>query len=188
MGSVTINAPEDMADGVITGEIAVGTIEVRAEDLVAKRDDLKDGAGNPIEDPGPIGELFDTSLYVYPSDTMTTVIARACLLTHTKIGIRGKVGSGMGCYIYQIGDRTEFDRGQNSGWMGSLNGWYTNTGFDNYKISDGSLQPGDIISLKYTTDLGDDIGAPFGDATNRKKLKSLTIVPTSGLNNSISKR
>ena len=182
IGSVTIKAPERDSVGIITGEEAVGMVYVQAEDGVPIRTDLKDGSGAPMEDPGPLGQLFNftapgNGIWVYPSDTMTTVIARACLLANVEVGISGKPGMGMGSYFFMIGGREEFDRGQYSGWMGSLNGWYTNTGFDNYKIADGTLQPGDHIYLKYTTDLGNDIGAGFYDAATSTKLKSLTILP-----------
>ena len=182
IGSVTVNAPERDSVGIITGEEAVGKVYIQAEDSVPVRTDLKDGSGNPVEDPGPLGVLFNYTaarkgIWVYPSDTMTTVIARACLLANVEFAINGKPGQGMGSYFYMIGNRKEFDRGQYSGWMGSLNGWYTNTGFDNYKIADGTLQPGDYIHLKYTTDLGTDIGAGFQDADTSTKLKSLTVLP-----------
>ena len=177
IGSVTVTGPEEPVFGIITGEDPVGSISISAEDMVPERSDLKDGAGNVFQDPGPVGSILNTSLLVYPSDTMTTVIKRACLLNDVQIGIRGT--GGMGSYIYQIGAREEFDRGRDSGWMGSLNGWYTNTGFDNYKVADGTLQPGDIIALKYTTDLGSDIGAAFDDTQKSKKLKSLSILPVS---------
>ncbi len=180
IASVTVKAPEKESVGIITGEEAVGTIYVQAEDSVPVRTDMTDQMGNPVEDPGPTGELFNytkNGIWVYPSDTMTTVIARAALLAGVEIGISGTPGSGMGSYIYKLGDREEFDRGKYSGWMGSLNGWYTNTGFDNYKISDGTLQPGDYIHLKYTTDLGKDIGATFDETENSTRLKSLTVLP-----------
>lgn len=49
-------------------------------------------------------------------------------------------------YISEIGGLKEFDNGQDSGWMGTLNGWFTNKGFQNYVI-----KPGDEIRIMYTS-------------------------------------
>ncbi len=176
IGSLEIKAPETPSFGVIVDEEPVGNVNVKIEDTVPKRDDLVDGMNKPIEDPGPLGVILETQydgICLYPSDTMMTVIARACILNDVPTDI---TESSMGNYIASIKGRAEFDRGRGSGWMGSLNGWYTNMGFDNYTVQNGKLQPDDYISLKYTTDLGKDIGASF-DEKDSKLLKNLKIHP-----------
>ena len=45
------------------------------------------------------------------------------------------------------------DCGGSSGWMYSVNGWFPNYGCSQYV-----LQPGDVLCLLYTCDLGKDIG------------------------------
>ena len=61
-------------------------------------------------------------------------------------------------YISEIGGLKEFDNGQDSGWMGTLNGWFTNKGFQNYVI-----KPGDEIRIMYTsTGRGADLGGGPG--------------------------
>jgi hypothetical protein len=56
-------------------------------------------------------------------------------------------------YIEGINNLYEFDRGDLSGWMYSVNGWYPNYGCSRYE-----LKAGDQIRWRYTCDLGKDIG------------------------------
>ena len=56
-------------------------------------------------------------------------------------------------YIEGIDNLYEFDRGELSGWMYSVNGWYPNYGCSKYV-----LKAGDVIRWRYTCDLGKDIG------------------------------
>ncbi|MGI5824848.1 MAG: DUF4430 domain-containing protein [Bacillota bacterium] len=56
-------------------------------------------------------------------------------------------------YIEGINNIYEFDCGELSGWMYSVNGWYPNYGSSRYQ-----LKAGDVIEWKYTCDLGKDIG------------------------------
>lgn len=65
----------------------------------------------------------------------------------------------------------EFVGGSGSGWMGTLNDWFTNEGFSNFTAANGKLQSGDEIHIMYTTDLGVDLGGSFtGNDTTLKKL------------------
>lgn len=64
-------------------------------------------------------------------------------------------------YISSIDDLAEFDGGTRSGWMGTLNGWFTNLGFADFTVKNGKLSDGDIISIMYTTDLGNDLGGSW---------------------------
>ena len=56
-------------------------------------------------------------------------------------------------YIEGIGNLYEFDCGAASGWMYAVNGVYPNYGCSKYP-----LKPGDVITWRYTCDLGADIG------------------------------
>ena len=56
-------------------------------------------------------------------------------------------------YIEGIGNLYEFDCGQLSGWMYSVNGWYPNYGCSRYQLRDG-----DVVEWRYTCNLGVDIG------------------------------
>ena len=64
-------------------------------------------------------------------------------------------GTAMGnsAYLEGIGNIYEFDAGELSGWMYSVNGEFPNYGCGQY-----FPQPGDVIKLVYTCDLGADVG------------------------------
>jgi hypothetical protein len=56
-------------------------------------------------------------------------------------------------YIEGIDNLYEFDRGELSGWMYSVNGSFPSYGCSRYALKDG-----DVIAWRYTCDLGKDIG------------------------------
>ena len=67
----------------------------------------------------------------------------------------------------------EFTGGGNSGWMGTLNDWFVNKGFNSFRASDNSLQDGDYIRVMYTTALGADLGGSWSNTSTT--LKSLNV-------------
>lgn len=116
------------------------------------------------------------------NDTMMTVLLRA--LTEKKCTWLGTGGNGDGKYDFDItylstitdGDYSlaEFTGGQQSGWMGTLNDWFTNEGFASFSVKNGKLADGDIISIKYTSvGLGEDVGGTWSNSDTT--LKSLTF-------------
>ena len=116
------------------------------------------------------------------NDTMMTVLLRA--LTEANCTWLGTGGNGDGTYDFDItylstitdGDYSlaEFTGGQQSGWMGTLNDWFTNEGFANFTVENGKLADGDIISIKYTSvGLGEDVGGTWSNSDTT--LKSLTF-------------
>ena len=56
-------------------------------------------------------------------------------------------------YIEGINNLYEFDVGDLSGWMYSVNGWFPIYGCSRYKLHDG-----DVVEWVYTCDLGKDVG------------------------------
>lgn len=116
------------------------------------------------------------------NDTMMTVLLRA--LTEANCTWLGTGGNGDEQYDFDItylstitdGDYSlaEFTGGQQSGWMGTLNDWFTNEGFANFTVENGKLADGDIISIKYTSvGLGEDVGGTWSNSDTT--LKSLTF-------------
>ena len=116
------------------------------------------------------------------NDTMMTVLLRA--LTEANCTWLGTGGNGDEKYDFDItylstitdGDYSlaEFTGGQQSGWMGTLNDWFTNEGFANFTVENGKLADGDIISVKYTSvGLGEDVGGTWSNSDTT--LKSLTF-------------
>ncbi len=72
---------------------------------------------------------------------------------------------------YSLG---EFDGGGQSGWMGTLNDWFTNYGFTEFAVKNRSLGDGDYISIQYTQDgLGADLGGTWDNSDTT--LKALEI-------------
>lgn len=68
----------------------------------------------------------------------------------------------------------EFDGGGQSGWMGTLNDWFTNLSFAEFKVANGKLGDGDYISIQYTQDgLGADLGGTWDNSDTT--LKALEI-------------
>ena len=181
IGGLTIKAPEKMEFGIVIGEEPVGTVNINVSDTVPKRDDLVNGMGESIEDPGPYGDLVGNAngygrALIYPSDTMMTIIARALIEDgHRQVGgEKGYISSIIANYGTEKSvELSEFRRGKGSGWMGTLNDWCTNQGFDKYSVAKGDIQDGDHINVMYTTDYGNDINCGF-DATDAS-LASMTL-------------
>ena len=76
------------------------------------------------------------------------------------------VGADAG-YISEITKKGEaeglgqFDGSQGSGWMGTLNDWFTNRGFTEFTVADGKLADGDQIRVMFTLNGGADIGGSW---------------------------
>ena len=122
----------------------------------------------------PIGEY----------DSMMTVVLRA--LVDEGCTWSGTGGNGKKDYDFEISylstitdvngghSLAEFTGGSESGWMGTLNDWFTNEGFNNFTVKSRKLADGDVISIKYTsTGLGADVGGTWGNSDTT--LASLTV-------------
>ena len=75
-----------------------------------------------------------------------------------------------------VGDRPlgQFDGGPQSGWMGTLNDWFTNEGFAAFTVANGKLADGDVIRVMYTREgLGADLGGTWGNSDTT--IKALEI-------------
>ena len=75
-----------------------------------------------------------------------------------------------------VGDQPlgQFDGGQQSGWMGTLNDWFTNEGFAAFTVANGKLADGDVIRVMYTREgLGADLGGTWGNSDTT--IKALEI-------------
>jgi hypothetical protein len=59
-------------------------------------------------------------------------------------------------YIEGINNLYEFDVGELSGWMYSVNGWFPNYGCSRYGLKDG-----DNVEFVYSCDLGHDVGGGY---------------------------
>ena len=77
-------------------------------------------------------------------------------------------------YISSIEGLGEFDGGSMSGWMGTLNDWFTNYGFGAFTVAAGTLGSGDEIRIMYTRNgYGADLGGSWDN--HIKTVKTLTF-------------
>lgn len=61
-------------------------------------------------------------------------------------------------YITEIGGLAAYDDGSYmSGWMATINDWFTDEGFSEYTVSSGKLKNGDEICFQYTRNWGEDL-------------------------------
>ena len=137
--------------------------------------------GYYYRDPGKKPFLYLENYPLGENDTMMTVILRALKengyswtgtggddYTLTYLSSISKTENGK---TYKLG---EFDGGQQSGWMGTLNDWFTNLSFAEFKVANGKLGDGDVISVQYTREgLGEDLSGTFGNSDTT--LKALDI-------------
>lgn len=119
-----------------------GTVTVSIQDMIPTPEG---------EDwPAARGTILDkTNVEIQKGDTVVDVIERACNENDLEIDITGREDSR---YIKSIAGLGEFDRGAGSGWMGTLNGWFTDKGLGAFEV-----QSGDVITVEYTLDRGSDL-------------------------------
>ena len=167
-----------------------GSVTLIIEDTTY--DDSKDNDGKPFFYTGPTtaADYSVKNAYVYKenyiigdNDNMMTVILRA--LKEQGCTWTGTGGAGFGItYLSGIKDGehtlSEFTGGNESGWMGTLNGFFVNLSFSEFRVtrregqeSNILLADGDVIHVMYTcTGLGADLGGTFYNSdTTLKALK-----------------
>ena len=66
-------------------------------------------------------------------------------------------------YILAIAGLKERDGGETSGWMITLNDWFTNEGIAAFTVANGKLTDGDVIRVLYTCDYGVDLGGTWSN-------------------------
>lgn len=76
-------------------------------------------------------------------------------------------------YITEINGLNAYDGGTSSGWMGTLNDWFTSSGLTDYKVENNTLKSGDIITMSYTCSWGADIGSMWN--SNDTSLSKLSF-------------
>jgi len=157
--------------------------------------------------PGWYGRLIDGWYDLCEGDTMMTAVLKALQLKGCRwtAGSYGDAwdnydisylatinapasveGDGDDFYVTPGGGKLgEFSGEQGSGWMGTLNDWFTNFGFTEFSYRNGELTNGDTIHVQFTQDLGEDLSGTWGNSdTSLKELQvsggTLTPVFASG--------
>lgn len=128
--------------------------------------------------------VYKPNYTIGDEDSMMTVILRA--LADSGYEWTGTGGSKFGIsYLSGIAQKgrpdiklAEFDGGDESGWMGTLNGFFVNLSFAEFTVKKNTstniqLADGDVIHVMYTsTGLGEDLGGTFYNSdTTLKALK-----------------
>ena len=113
-------------------------------------------------DPDKVEEVPEDGWIIRPmqagfndGETVFDILLRVCMekkihMEHSFTPLYGTE------YIEGIHNLYEFDVGELSGWMYSVNGWYPNYGCSSYYPENG-----DVIEWRYTCDLGDDVGGGY---------------------------
>ena len=121
------------------------------------------------EDMWPNGKKFWDGVAVDEEVALTAdSTMMSCIVAALKENGYTQVGADSN-YISSItvGDQPlgQFDGGDQSGWMGTLNDWFTNFGFKEFTVENGSLSNGDVIRIMYTREgLGADVGGTWGNS------------------------
>lgn len=130
------------------------------------------------EDMWPNGKKFWDGVAVDEEVALTAdSTMMSCIVAALKENGYTQVGADSN-YISSItvGDQPlgQFDGGDHSGWMGTLNDWFTNFGFQEFTVENGSLSNGDVIRIMYTREgLGADLGGTWDNSDTT--IKALEI-------------
>ena len=123
----------------------------------------------PVDGKAPAwtGTLVDTWVKLTEDSTTMSCVTEALKAEgYTQTGAESN-------YISEINGLSEHDGGGQSGWMGTLNDWFTNAGLGEFTVANGKLESGDEIRVMYTCALGNDLGGSWGN--NDTTVKALTF-------------
>ena len=118
------------------------------------------------------GTLVDTWVDLkHESTMMTCIVAALDEFDYKQSGAESN-------YIATINGLSEKDGNAKSGWMGTLNDWFTNYGFGAFSVAEGDLSDGDVIRVMYTNNTtndnaGGDLGGTWGNKNTT--LSDLTV-------------
>lgn len=111
------------------------------------------------------GVLVDTWITLGKDSTMMSCVADA--LKEKGYEQEGAENN----YIKSIEKLAEKQGGENSGWMGTLNDWFTDAGYGDFTVANGRITANDEIRVMYTCAWGADIGSDWDNtSTLLKKL------------------
>jgi len=150
--------PEDVKVG--DGSFTV-YLTVRTDNLLNNMNLLNKEKHELVPDDGVVFPM--TAVIAYEGESVFNVLQRE--MRRNKIHMVSRFTPIYNsAYIEAINNLYEFDAGELSGWMYSVNDWYPNYGCSRY-----ILLPDDVIELHYTCDLGLDLpGANWAAAGQRQ--------------------
>lgn len=145
------NAPEPVEpeEAVIKDETSTCTISISCEAILNNMDTLDPEKADLVPEDGWILESVEIEFNA--GESVFDVLQKTC--RQEKIHLEFVDTPGYhSAYIEGIYNLYEFDCGNLSGWMYSVNGWFPNYGCSRYQVQDG-----DVICWEYTCDLGADV-------------------------------
>ncbi len=154
------------SDSLFDAGNQVGTVNVHIENV------KYDGAPESLK-----GELVHKENYpIGENDTVMTVILRA--LSDEGFTWNNNTNDFSINFISSISKGNDTlsggESGMMSGWMGTLNDWFTNEGFDAFSVENGKLSGGDVINVFYSLNGGADYGGTWENKNT--KLKELNVL------------
>jgi len=140
--------PEDSEKPAEPGELTVMLV-ISVATVLDNMDRLAEGRAGLIP---PDGIIFSGSVVFYEGESVFNVVQRETKRNRIHMeSVNTPIYNST--YIEGINNIYEFDVGERSGWMYSVNGTFPNFGSSRYL-----LQDGDVIRWLYTCDRGVDIG------------------------------
>lgn len=151
-----------MISSLMTVSLSVSAVEDGKVRVIVRNDTYSVENGAPWD-----GVLVDEWVSIDNNTTMMSAVVDA-LNNHgyTQEGAESN-------YISSINGLAAYDGGAMSGWMETLNDWFTNYGFADITVASGNLESGDEIDVQYTLSYGDDLGGSWGN--NDTTVKSVEI-------------
>ena len=145
--------PVEPQDAEVTDEELHCTISIDCTAILDNMDKCDKNKRELVPEDGWI--LEPTEVVFYQGESVFQVLKRTCKQNgiHMEFENTPIYNS---AYIEGIHNLYEFDVGNLSGWMYSVNGWYPNYGCSRYALKDG-----DVVEWRYTCDLGFDVGGGY---------------------------
>ena len=145
--------PVEPQDAEVTDVPHTCTISIRCDTILDHMDWLDPEKAELVPDDGVI--LPAAAVTFYEGESVFNLLQRVCRQNaiHMEFENTPMYNS---AYIEGIHNLYEFDCGELSGWMYSVNGWFPNYGCSRY-----ALQEGDVVCWVYTCDLGYDVGGHY---------------------------
>ena len=145
--------PVEPEDAEITDESHTCTISISCAAILENMDQCDPEKRELVPEDGWV--LQPTEVTFYEGESVFHVLKRTCKQNGIHLEFENTPIYNS-AYIEGIHNLYEFDVGELSGWMYSVNGWYPNYGCSRYAVQDG-----DIIEWCYTCDLGYDVGGGY---------------------------
>ncbi len=145
--------PVEPEDAIVSEEELHCTLSISCASILDNMDKCKKNKQELVPEDGWI--LPPTEVTFYAGESVFQVLKRTCKQKgiHMEFENTPIYNS---AYIEGINNLYEFNVGELSGWMYSVNGWYPNYGCSRYGLKDG-----DIVEWRYTCDLGFDVGGGY---------------------------